>query len=134
LRDAENIALDPSQSTTDLIESYFKREVQPHVPDAWINADKRDAQDADCITQVTILYKLNHFTFVVKLTIKRIFFRFNDFTNYFKREVQPHVPDAWINADKRDAQDAEIGIVGYDPSPHQSPPNHAVAHTHKNDG
>lgn len=47
LRDAENIALDPSQSTTDLIESYFKREVQPHVSDAWINADKRDAQDAE---------------------------------------------------------------------------------------
>ena len=47
LRDAENIALDPSQSTTDLIESYFKREVQPHVPDAWINADKRDAQDTE---------------------------------------------------------------------------------------
>lgn len=47
LRDAENIALDPSVSTADLIESYFKREVQPHVPDAWINADKRDAQDAE---------------------------------------------------------------------------------------
>lgn len=47
LRDAENIALDSSVSTTDLIESYFKREVQPHVPDAWINADKRDAQDAE---------------------------------------------------------------------------------------
>ena len=47
LRDAENIALDPSMSTTDLIESYFKREVQPHVPDAWINADKRDAQDSE---------------------------------------------------------------------------------------
>lgn len=47
LRDAENIVLDPSQSTTDLIESYFKREVQPHVPDAWINADKRDAQDGE---------------------------------------------------------------------------------------
>ncbi|MEQ1085940.1 N-6 DNA methylase [Acinetobacter seifertii] len=47
LRDAENIALDPSQSTTDLIESYFKREVQPHVPDAWINVDKRDAQDSE---------------------------------------------------------------------------------------
>src|SRR5690606_29236825 len=47
LRDAENIALDPSVSTTDLIESYFKREVQPHVPDAWINADKRDAQDGE---------------------------------------------------------------------------------------
>lgn len=47
LRDAENIALNPSVSTTDLIESYFKREVQPHVPDAWINADKRDAQDGE---------------------------------------------------------------------------------------
>ena len=47
LRDAENIALDPSQSTTDLIESYFKCEVQPHVPDAWINADKCDAQDGE---------------------------------------------------------------------------------------
>ena len=47
LRDAENIALDPSQSTTDLIESYFKREVQPHVADAWINADKRDAIDGE---------------------------------------------------------------------------------------
>ena len=47
LRDAENIALDPSVSTTDLIGSYFEREVQPHVPDAWINADKRDAQDGE---------------------------------------------------------------------------------------
>ncbi len=47
LRDAENIALDPTQSTTDLIESYFKREVQQHMPDAWINADKRDAQDGE---------------------------------------------------------------------------------------
>lgn len=47
LRDAENIALDPSVNTIDLIESYFKREVQPHVPDAWINADKRDAQDGE---------------------------------------------------------------------------------------
>ena len=47
LRDAENITLDPSQTTTDLIESYFKREVQPHVADAWINADKRDGQDGE---------------------------------------------------------------------------------------
>lgn len=47
LRDAENIALNPNVSTTDLIESYFKREVQPHVPDAWINADKRDGQDGE---------------------------------------------------------------------------------------
>ena len=47
LRDAENIALNPNVSTTELIESYFKREVQPHVPDAWINADKRDDKDGE---------------------------------------------------------------------------------------
>ena len=47
LRDAENIALNPNVSTTDLIEDYFKREVQPHVQDAWINADKRDDKDGE---------------------------------------------------------------------------------------
>lgn len=47
LRDAENIALNPNVDTTDLIDSYFKREVQPHVPDAWINADKRDDKDGE---------------------------------------------------------------------------------------
>ena len=47
LRDAENIALNPKVSTTELIEDYFKREVQPHVPDAWINADKCDAKDGE---------------------------------------------------------------------------------------
>ena len=45
LRDNENVPLNPAVSTSELIESYFKREVQPHVPDAWINADKRDAKD-----------------------------------------------------------------------------------------
>lgn len=47
LRDAENIALNPKVSTTELIEEYFKREVQPHVADAWINADKRDEKDGE---------------------------------------------------------------------------------------
>ena len=47
LRDAENIALNPKVSTTELVEDYFKREVQPHVPDAWINADKRDEKDGE---------------------------------------------------------------------------------------
>lgn len=47
LRDAENIALNPNVDTTDLIETYFKREVQPHVSDAWINADKRDDKDGE---------------------------------------------------------------------------------------
>ncbi|WP_399484613.1 class I SAM-dependent DNA methyltransferase [Vibrio penaeicida] len=45
LRDNENVPLDPSVTTSNLIESYFKREVQPHVADAWINADKRDDKD-----------------------------------------------------------------------------------------
>ncbi|EOC5771520.1 N-6 DNA methylase [Cronobacter sakazakii] len=34
--------------------------------------------------------------------------------NYFKAEVLPHVNDAWINADKRDPKDGEVGIVGYE--------------------
>ncbi|WP_229621723.1 type I restriction-modification system subunit M [Vibrio parahaemolyticus] len=45
LRDNENVPLDPSVTTSTLIESYFKREVQPHIADAWINADKRDDKD-----------------------------------------------------------------------------------------
>ncbi|SLJ83763.1 type I restriction-modification system subunit M [Psychrobacter sp. DAB_AL43B] len=47
LRDYENVPLDPSMTTTALIEAYFACEVQPHVPDAWINADKVDAIDAE---------------------------------------------------------------------------------------
>ncbi len=34
--------------------------------------------------------------------------------DYFEAEVLPHVEDAWINPDKRDARDGEIGIVGYE--------------------
>ena len=33
---------------------------------------------------------------------------------FFEREVLPHVPDAWIDTDKRDAKDGEVGIVGYE--------------------
>ncbi len=33
---------------------------------------------------------------------------------YFEREVRPHVPDAWINENKRDKKDGEVGIVGYE--------------------
>jgi type I restriction enzyme M protein len=47
LRDNENIALDPSQSVNDINEAYFKKEVQPHVPDAWIDASKKDAKDQE---------------------------------------------------------------------------------------
>ena len=35
-------------------------------------------------------------------------------TDYFEREVQPHVPDAWINEAIRDPKDGEIGKVGYE--------------------
>ena len=45
LRDFENVALDPSQPVDALNEAYFKKEVLPHVPDAWIDATKRDPKD-----------------------------------------------------------------------------------------
>jgi type I restriction enzyme M protein len=45
LRDFENVALDPSQSVDALNEAYFQKEVLPHVPDAWIDATKRDPKD-----------------------------------------------------------------------------------------
>jgi type I restriction enzyme M protein len=34
--------------------------------------------------------------------------------DYFKREVVPHVPDAWIDESKRDDKDGEVGIVGFE--------------------
>ncbi|MEX2541632.1 MAG: class I SAM-dependent DNA methyltransferase [Trueperaceae bacterium] len=33
---------------------------------------------------------------------------------YFEREVKPHVPDAWIDDSKVDAQDGQVGVVGYE--------------------
>lgn len=47
LRDNENIPLNPTLSISELIENYVKAEVLPHVNDAWINADKRDAKDGE---------------------------------------------------------------------------------------
>ena len=37
-----------------------------------------------------------------------------DIREYFEREVRPHVPDAWIDENKQDAKDGEVGIVGYE--------------------
>ena len=37
-----------------------------------------------------------------------------DVDSFFEREVKPHVPDAWIDANRRDAQDGEVGLVGYE--------------------
>ena len=33
---------------------------------------------------------------------------------FFKREVEPHVPDAWIDTSKRDHKDGYFGMVGYE--------------------
>ncbi|OFC38304.1 type I restriction-modification system subunit M [Acidithiobacillus caldus] len=37
-----------------------------------------------------------------------------DWREYFEKEVKPHVPDAWVNEDKRDPKDGKVGIVGYE--------------------
>jgi type I restriction enzyme M protein len=37
-----------------------------------------------------------------------------DIHDYFKREVLPHAPDAWIDLDYVDVQDAKVGRVGYE--------------------
>ncbi|UZM12932.1 type I restriction-modification system subunit M [Pseudomonas kielensis] len=34
--------------------------------------------------------------------------------DYFQREVIPHLPDAWIDESKTDAQDGEVGNVGFE--------------------
>lgn len=47
LRDNENVAIDPTQSVNNLNEAYFIKEVQPHVPDAWIDASKKDHKDQE---------------------------------------------------------------------------------------
>lgn len=45
LRDNENVALDPTQTVNAINEAYFLKEVHPHLPDAWIDASKKDAKD-----------------------------------------------------------------------------------------
>lgn len=47
LRDNENVPLNPSLSVNEINEAYFQKEVAPHVPDAWINTDKRDTKDGE---------------------------------------------------------------------------------------
>ncbi|OZG42199.1 restriction endonuclease subunit M [Aeromonas sp. A35_P] len=37
-----------------------------------------------------------------------------DIHEYLKREVLPHVPDAWIDLSKTDPLDGQVGIVGYE--------------------
>jgi type I restriction enzyme M protein len=34
--------------------------------------------------------------------------------SFFEREVKPHVPDAWIDTDRRDPKDGQVGVIGYE--------------------
>ena len=33
---------------------------------------------------------------------------------FFEREVKPHVPDAWIDTERRDPKVGQVGLVGYE--------------------
>ena len=37
-----------------------------------------------------------------------------DVETFFEREVKPHVSDAWIDTTRRDPQDGNVGLVGYE--------------------
>ncbi len=37
-----------------------------------------------------------------------------DYRDYVKREVEPYVPDAWVDENYRDARDGKVGRVGYE--------------------
>ena len=37
-----------------------------------------------------------------------------DVESFFERDVKPHVSDAWIDTNRRDPQDGEVGLVGYE--------------------
>ena len=37
-----------------------------------------------------------------------------DWREYVEREVQPFVPDAWVDENHRDVRDGEVGRVGYE--------------------
>jgi len=47
LRDNENVDLDPSKTVNEINETYFAKEVLPHVPEAWIDASKTDSKDGE---------------------------------------------------------------------------------------
>jgi len=47
LRDYENVPLDPSTPVNEANEAYFTKEVLPHVPEAWMDGEKKDAIDQE---------------------------------------------------------------------------------------
>jgi len=62
LRDTESVPLSES------VETFFEREVKPHVPDAWIDTGKRDEKDG----QIGIVgYEINFNRYFYKYTPPR---------------------------------------------------------------
>ena len=59
LRDTENVPLDES------IDAYYRREVAPHVPDAWVNTDIRDEKDGE-VGKVGYEINFNRYFYVYK--------------------------------------------------------------------
>ncbi|MDA3810824.1 MAG: class I SAM-dependent DNA methyltransferase [Spirochaetaceae bacterium] len=47
LRDNENVSLEPSRPVNEINETYFAKEVIPHVPEAWIDSTKKDSKDQE---------------------------------------------------------------------------------------
>jgi type I restriction enzyme M protein len=83
LRDNENVPLNED------IETYFAREVTPHVPDAWIDTGKRDEKDGE----VGIVgYEIN-------------------FNRYFYK-YQPPRPLAEIDAELKQVEQEIMSLLG----------------------
>lgn len=89
LRDYENIPLNPSQTTTELIESYFKREVLPHVPDAWIDESKRDERDKELgIVGYEIPFNRHFYEFVPPRPLEEIDADLKECTDKIKAMIE----------------------------------------------
>src|SRR5690625_3824901 len=89
LRDYENIPLDPSLSTIELVESYFKREVQPHVSDAWIDASKKDERDGELgIVGYEIPFNRHFYEFVPPRPLEEIDAELKECTDRIKKMIE----------------------------------------------
>src|SRR5699024_12423263 len=89
LRDYENITLGPSFSTIELVESHFKREVQPHVSDAWIDASKKDECDGELgIVGYGIPFNRHFYEFVPPRLLEEIDAELKECTERIKQMIE----------------------------------------------
>ena len=73
LRDAENVPLNPSLDTLVSTVEYFQAEVLPHVAEAWIDGNKRDAIDEEIgIVGYEIPFNRHFYTYVPPRDLKEI--------------------------------------------------------------